>query len=203
MRTNPAADVARTSPDQEPPERGQAPAGPPEEDGGSASNPARVSVRLLDSESDIDETLPLALAAHEESRHREYPLDPERRRRFLAERFLADRTRYGFLVARYGGRPVGMLTCLAERLHYTEVTVVSCLSFYVLGEYRRTLLGGRVAVKLIDAGRRWALNRRAVELQLHVTNGIHIGQTDRVFRKLGFRQTGGNYTLGLPVEAEE
>ena len=99
MRSNPAADVARTSPDQEPPERGQAPGGPPEEDGGSASNPARVSVRLLDSESDIGETLPLALAAHEESRRREYPLDPERRRRFLAERFLADRTRYGFLIA--------------------------------------------------------------------------------------------------------
>ena len=162
----------------------------------------RVSIRLLDSERDIDETLPLTLAAHEESRHREHPLDPERRRRFLAERFLADRTRYGFLVARYGGCPVGMLTCLAERLHYTAVTVVSCLSFYVLAKYRRSLLGGRIAVKLLDAGRRWALNRRAVELQLHVTNGIHIGQTDRVFRKLGFRQTGGNYTLGLPPEVD-
>ena len=95
-----------------------------------------------------------------------------------------------------------MLTCLAERLHYTDVTVVSCLSFYVLAEHRRTLLGGRIAVKLLDAGRRWAMNRRAVELQLHVTNGIHIGQTDRVFRKLGFRQTGGNYTLGLPPEVD-
>ena len=39
-------------------------------------------------------------------------------------------TRYGLLIARYGGRPVGMLTCLADRLHYTDVTVVSCLSFY-------------------------------------------------------------------------
>ena len=184
------------------PECGQALAPPSEEDGGPASSPARVSIRLLDNERDIDETLPLTLAAHEESRHREHPLDPARRRRFLAERFLADRTRYGFLVARYGGRPVGMLTCLAERLHYTDVTVVSCLSFYVLREYRRTLLGGRIAVKLLDAGRRWAMNRRAVEFQLHVTSGIHIGQTDRVFRKLGFRQTGGNYTLGLPPEAD-
>ena len=184
------------------PECGKALAQPSEEDGGPASSPARISIRLLDNERDIDETLPLTLAAHEESRHREHPLDPERRRRFLAERFLADRTRYGFLVARYGGRPVGMLTCLAERLHYTDVTVVSCLSFYVLAEYRRSLLGGRIAVKLLDAGRRWALNRRAVELQLHVTSGIHIGQTDRVFRKLGFRQTGGNYTLGLPPEAD-
>ena len=151
----------------------------------------------MENERDIDETLPLALALHEESRHRAYPLDAGRRRRFLTERFLAERTRYGFLVARYGGRAVGMLTCVAEKLHYTDVTVVSCLSFYVLGRYRRSLLGGRVAVRLLDAGRRWAANRGAVELQVHVTNGIHIGQTDRVLRRLGFRQTGGNYAMGL------
>ena len=141
----------------------------------------RVSIHLLDDERDIDETLPLMLAAHEESRHREYPIDPERRRRLLAKRFLADRTRYGFLIARYGGRPVGMLICVAERLHFTDATVASCLAFYVLGEHRRSLLGGRIALKLLDAGRRWALNRRAVELQLHVTSGVHIVQTVRGF----------------------
>ena len=171
---------------------------PPEAGGGPALDPARVSIRLLGSVEDIDETLPLTLAAHEESRHREHPIDPERHRRLLAERFLADRTRHGFLVARYGGRPVGMLICVAERLHFTDATVASCLAFYVLGEYRRSLLGGRIALKLLDAGRRWALNRRAVELQLRVTSGVHIGQTDRVLRKVGFRQTRGNYTLGLP-----
>ncbi len=167
------------------------------------SGPREISLHLLNSHQDIDETLPLALAAHYESRHHNHTLDPERRRRFVAERFLADPDRYGFLIARHHERPVGMLSCFAEKLHYTDAIVVSCLALYVLAEYRRTLLGGRIAVKLIDAGRRWAMNRRAVELQLHVTNGIHIGQTDRVFRKLGFRQTGGNYTLGLPVEAEE
>ena len=52
-------------------------------------------------------------------------------------------------------------------------------------------------MRLLDAGRRRAANRGAVELQVHVTNGIHIGQTDRVLRRLGFRQTGGNYAMGL------
>ena len=42
--------------------------------------PARVSVRLPESERDIDETLPLALSLHEEIRHRSYPLDAGRRR---------------------------------------------------------------------------------------------------------------------------
>ena len=42
------------------------------------------------------------------------------------------------------------------------------------------------------------MNRRAVELQVHVTNGVHIAKTDRTLRKLGLRQTGGNYTMALP-----
>ena len=163
-------------------------------------NPGAVSVRLLASERDIEETLSLARAAHQESRHRGYPLDPERRRRFLTEHFLADPTRYGFLIARHGACAVGMLTCHAQNLYYCDATVVSCLSFYVLGSVRRTLLGGRVALRLLDAGRRWALNRRAVEWQMHVTNGIHIGQTDRMLRRVGFRQTGGNYAMGLDAE---
>ena len=173
---------------------------PGAEAAGAALRPRSVSVRLLACERDIEETLPLALAAHREGRHRHYPLDAERRRRFLRERFLADPTRYGFLVARHRGRAVGMLTCHAQTLLYSDVTVVSCLSFYVPGPVRRTLLGGRVALGLLDAGRRWALNRRAVEWQVHVTNGIHIGQTDRMLRRVGFRQTGGNYAMGLDAK---
>ena len=111
------------------PEPGHAPARPPEEDGGSALNPARVSVRLLDSERDIDETLPLALAAHEESRHRECPLDSERRRRFLAERFLADRTRYGFLIAALRRWPSGGVRTL-RRMFRADPLQVFVMRYY-------------------------------------------------------------------------
>ena len=83
---------------------------------------------------------------------------------------------------------------------YSDVTVVSCLSFYVLASCRSTLLGGRVALRLLDAGRRWAINRGAVEWQMHVTSGFRINPTDRMLRRVGFRQTGGNYALGLTGE---
>ena len=43
----------------------------------------RISIRLLADDLDIEETWPLALAAHEESRHREHPIAPERRRSLL------------------------------------------------------------------------------------------------------------------------
>ena len=166
----------------------------------SVSASPGLSIRLLASEQDIEDTLTLTLAAHAESRHRDHPLDAERCRRFLTARFLADPVQYGFFVARHGERAVGMLTCHAQRLYFSDVTVVSCLAFYVLASCRRTLLGGRVALRLLDAGRRWAMNRRAVEWQIHVTSGIHIPQTDRVLRRLGFRQTGGNYAMGLSEE---
>ena len=81
-----------------------------------------------------------------------------------------------------------------------DATVVSCLLFYVDDRCRRTLLGGRVAAGLVDAGRRWSLNRRAVEWQIHVTSGIRIAQTDRLLRRFGFRQTGGNYMARLDEE---
>ena len=69
--------------------------------GGRRPDSAGLSVRLLESERDIDEMLPLALAVHEESRHRSFSLDPERCRRFFADRFLADSVRYGLLIARH------------------------------------------------------------------------------------------------------
>ena len=159
-----------------------------------------LSVRLLATERDIEETLPLALAAHAESRHREYRFDAERCRRILTERFVGASARYGFFIARHQERAVGVLACYAQKLVFSDVTVVSCLSFYVLGSCRRTLLGGRVALRLLDAGRFWALNRRAVEWQIHVTNGIHIGRTDRMLRRVGFVQTGGNYAMALDAE---
>ena len=115
----------------------------------SVSASPGLSIRLLASEQDIEDTLTLTLAAHAESRHRDHPLDAERCRRFLTARFLADPVQYGFFVARHGERAVGMLTCHAQRLYFSDVTVVSCLAFYVLASCRRTLLGGRVALRLL------------------------------------------------------
>ena len=94
---------------------------------------------------------------------------PRRRRRFLTERFLADPTRYGFLVARHRARAVGMLTCHAQNLYYSDATVVSCLSFYVPGVgTTHAARGSGGAGGCSMRGRRWALNRRAVEWQMHV-----------------------------------
>jgi hypothetical protein len=52
--------------------------------------------------------------------------------------------------------------------------------------------GGTAAVKLLLALNRWA---GADDLHLNVTTAIELVKTDRFPRKMGFRQTGGNYVL--------
>lgn len=159
-----------------------------------------VQVRPLSAERDIEATWALSLALHRESRYAKLRLDKTKRGQYLRENMLGKPDRFAFLIAEWRGRPVGYLACAANRFLYGDENIASCLAFYVPPAHRKTLLGGRIAVKLLDAYGRWAVNRRAVEIQFHVTSGIDIAATDKFLRRAGFRQTGGNYTLALPTQ---
>ena len=161
---------------------------------------ASVQVRLMCSEADIEATWPLYRALHRESRYAPFRPNKDKRAHYLRENMLGKPDRFGLIIAEWRGQPVGFLGCVANRLLYGDETFSSCLSFYVSPSCRKTLLGGRVAVKLLDAYRRWAMNRKVVEIQFHVTSGIGIAGTDRFLRRAGFRQTGGNYSLDLPLQ---
>ena len=76
------------------------------------------------------------------------------------------------------------------------------VGFLYCEEIIKTLLGGRIDVKLLGAYRRWTVNRRAVEIQFHVTSGIGIVDTDSFLKRAGFRQIGGNYSMALPVQTD-
>jgi len=165
------------------------------------TNRARVvQVRALSTEQDIEATWELSRALHRESRYAHLRMDKTKRADYLRENMLGKPDRFAMLIAEWRGRPVGYLTCAANRFLYGDDIIASCLAFYVPPAHRKTLLGGRITVKLLDAYRRWAENRRAVEIQFHVTSGIDIAATDRFLRRAGFRQTGGNYALALPTQ---
>ena len=166
--------------------------------------PARsrsVQVRRLCTEQDIQATWPLFLSLHRESRYAGLRLSKSKRDAYLRNNMLAKPDRFALLIGEWGHRPVGCLACAANRFLYGDDIIASCLSFYVLPACRKTLLGGRIAVKLLDAYRRWAVNRGAVEIQFHVTSGLNIAATDRFLHRAGFGQTGGNYSLALPARA--
>ena len=62
---------------------------------------------------------------------------------------------------------------------------------------RDTMLGGRVAVKLIRGIETWARERKAQYILCHVTSGSGIASADKFFRRLGMTTLGGNYGVKL------
>jgi len=56
-----------------------------------------------------------------------------------------------------------------------------------------TLLGGKVALRLVQAVRHWAKVRNCAHLMVHVTNGDNAEDADRFFRRCGMVTVGGNY----------
>ena len=165
-----------------------------------AHTQARVVVRMMQDESDIEATWPLFRSLHRETRYRNLRAMPERRAAYLRDNMLGKPDRFGMIIADFHGVPAGFLSCTANRLFHCNEIIASCMAFYVLPEFRKGLLGGRIAAKLLDAYRRWAANRGAVEIQIHVTSGIEISRTDRFLRHAGFRQVGGNYSTEVNAE---
>lgn len=71
--------------------------------------------------------------------------------------------------------------------------IATIYAFYVSSKIRSTLLGGRIAVRLLRIASEWARDHGAFELHIHSTSGLTPRRTDRFLRKLGFDTFGGNY----------
>lgn len=69
----------------------------------------------------------------------------------------------------------------------------------MLPEKRSTGAG----LRLMVAFRQWAENRGAFELNAGVSSGVELQRMDKFFRRLGFRFTGGNYSLMLKAAPGE
>jgi len=149
---------------------------------------AGVSVRLARTEADIDAMVALGRLLHAESRYRAYPLDDARMRE-IGRRGLGGNP--GLIVAERDGRAVGMAIVALGEHFFSPALTATVLLLYVEPQAR----GGMAAVKLLRAVRRWAAKNGAKDLHVNVTTGIKIDRTDRFLRRMGFRQTGGNYVL--------
>jgi len=91
------------------------------------------------------------------------------------------------------GQPVGGIIGCVERHFFSDQLVASIIHYDVLPEKR---MGG-AGLRLLAAFRKWAENRGAVELSAGVNSGVELEKMDRFLQRLGFRQTGGNYSLPL------
>ncbi|MDR0775588.1 MAG: GNAT family N-acetyltransferase [Azonexus sp.] len=101
-----------------------------------------------------------------------------------------------FVAEDTAGQLIGLLIGCIERHFFSDLLVASIIHYDVLPEKR---MGG-AGLKLLAAFRQWAENRSAFELSVGINSGVEMEKMDRFLKRLGFRRTGGNYSLPLVAE---
>lgn len=149
---------------------------------------------------DIPALLDLGRSIHATTRFKQFEFSPERVASNLTAVIQDKRGIYCFLVAEDAtGVAVGVLIGCLERHIFSDEQIVATLIHYdVLAEKR---MGG-TGLRLLSAFRKWAENRGAFELNAGISSGTDLVKLDRFMRKLGFQQTGGNYSLMLGTQKE-
>lgn len=89
------------------------------------------------------------------------------------------------------GKIIGALIACIERHFFSDLSVASVIHYDVLPERRMSGAG----LRLLTAFHKWAENRDVFELSVGVNSGVEIGKMDRFLKRLGFRPTGGNYSM--------
>lgn len=104
-----------------------------------------------------------------------------------------NKTHCFFVAEDDAGQIIGGLIGCVERHFFSDLLVASVIHYDVLPEKRMSGAG----LKLLIAFRKWAENRGVFELSVGINSGVELEKMDRFLKKLGFRQTGGNYALVL------
>ncbi|MCV0426755.1 MAG: GNAT family N-acetyltransferase [Roseibium sp.] len=161
----------------------------------------RMTVRLVNgSEEDARAGISLAREAHRNTIFRDIPFS-EQKAMAIIERALAHPERNGLIYAVPGGDvPLtedglyGFASVHAgEYFLGTGTLIATVQTLNVSQKLSGTLLGGKVALRLVQAVRQWAKERNCEHLMVHVTNGVEVKDADRFFRRCGMKTVGGNY----------
>lgn len=152
-----------------------------------------MKLRIAD-ERDILSMVELGRLAHSESRYAHMAYAPAKLQKNLEGLLkLQHQGTHCVLLAEQAGQIMGGLVGALEEPFFTEAKSASTILIWVNPAHR----GGRAALKLIHAFKNWAVRAQATEICVVVASGVRIGKTDRFLTRLGFRQTGGNYAMGL------
>jgi len=144
--------------------------------------PGHVAIRLASDEADIR-------AMHAKGRFKKFFYDEAHL--LAAGKAALKHGNPGIILAERDGQLVGMATVVASEQFFTPAKVASLHLLFVRKDARH----GRAGVMLLAALRQWAKAAGAVELNLSTTMGVDMARSDRFLRRMGFRQTGGNYVL--------
>ena len=163
------------------------------EKAGGKGAPGSVSVRLAREEADLETIADMLAVHHGELGFADTIPDRERQLAHWRAQWAESPSKYAILIAELGSAPVGLLIAQVGGHVFTSARAAQCLWFYVDPAHR----GGFAAVKLLRAFRAWAEAAKIDVMTMHVTSGLAPARTDKLLRRLGFRQMGGNYECVL------
>jgi hypothetical protein len=144
-------------------------------------------------QSDILNMVIMGRIAHAESRFSQFPYDEEKMTKKLEALINWQDSRGShlcLLAENSDGRVIGCLLGAMEEYFFTRTYSASSLLLWVNPEYR----GSAAALRLVQAFRKWGAKQGAMEVCIPIASGVNIARTDRFLRRLGFSQTGGNYS---------
>lgn len=160
----------------------------------AAQPPGRgqLRVRIAKGDADFEEIFRLCALAHGESQYGHLPLDEAGLRRQIDHDINAINTN-GIILAEQVSTDgtvevLGLLSAVAGKLTFVDIISASALIFYIKPEARNI----RTASILLKAFEKWAQNRKAYELAIHVTMGREEdARVSRLLSRFGFKSTGG------------
>ncbi|WOF72520.1 hypothetical protein QMT40_000136 [Parvibaculaceae bacterium PLY_AMNH_Bact1] len=157
-----------------------------------ARHRGQARVRLAKGEKDFEEIFKLCALAHREGQYGHLPLDEAGLRRQIDHDINAEKTNGIILAEQENGvgetEVLGLLSAVAGKLAFVNVISASALIFYIKPEARDI----RTASLLLKAFEKWAQNRKAYDLAIHVTMGREDDvRVSRLLNRFGFKSTGG------------
>ncbi|MEM5585965.1 hypothetical protein WNZ15_26165 [Roseibium sp. AS2] len=169
-----------------------------------ADAPLRTSVkiRLADgSDADCLAGVLLAREAHGRTIFRDIPFSDDKARAIF-DKATGQRDRFGLIYAVPGvDEPLaedGLLGFASvqagEHFLGTGTLIATEQTLNISQNLSGTLLGGKVALRPVQAVRQLAKERGCAHLLVHVTNGENAEDADRFFRRCGMVTVGGNYS---------
>lgn len=149
---------------------------------------------------EILEIRDLVLEYHAESRYAHLPFSEKKFIRAFSKALSSPSDTLALYV-QYKGKTIALLHAGVGDYYLGEGgRICTIYAMYVSRRQRKTLLGGRIGIKLLRAAGEWAKGQGATELHVHTTSGIAPNSVDGLLKKCGFVQFGGNFSSKINTD---
>jgi hypothetical protein len=165
-------------------------------------DPAEATFRIIRAtrQEEILEVRDLVLEYHAESRYAHLPFSEKKFIRAFSKALSSPSDTLAVYV-QYRGVTIALLHAGVGDYYLGEGgRMVTVYAMYVSPRIRKSLLGGRIGIKLLRLVGDWARHQGAGELHVHSTSGLSLRNTDKLMNSMGFVVYGGNYHATISHE---